>query len=131
MIWTKFTVDTTTEAEDLVSDFLNDMGVEGVMIEDNVPLTEEEIAEMFVDIPLVGEDDGTAKVSCFLPEGFDGGKVDRHSRRDRPDSRGDAARDGALFPARLVADDRHRLWPVSFHRQYRGAAARAGGTAAY
>ena len=71
MIWTKFTVDTTTEAEDLVSDFLNDMGVEGVMIEDNVPLTEEEIAEMFVDIPLVGEDDGTAKVSCFLPEGFD------------------------------------------------------------
>ncbi len=71
MIWTKFTVDTTVEAEDLISEFLNSLDVEGVMIEDNVPLTEEEIKEMFVDIPLIGEDDGTAKVSCFLPEGYD------------------------------------------------------------
>ena len=31
----------------------------------------------------------------------------------------------------MVADDRHRFWSVSFNRQYRGAAARAGGTAAY
>ena len=71
MIWTKFTIETTVEAEDLLSEFLNESGAEGVMIEDNVPLTEEEISEMFVDIPLVGEDDGTAKVSCFLPEGYD------------------------------------------------------------
>lgn len=69
--------------------------------------------------------------AALFAERSHGGKVDSHSRSHRPDSRGDAARDGALFPARLVADDRHRFWPVSFHRQYRGAAARAGGTAAY
>ena len=46
----------------------------------------------------------------------------------RPDSRGDAAGYGALRRPRLVADDRHRLWPVPLHRQYRSAAARAGGT---
>ncbi len=28
------------------------------------------------------------------------------------------------------SDDRYRVWPVSFNRQYRGAAARAGGAAA-
>lgn len=71
MMWTKLTIDTTVEAEDLISAFLDELGVEGVMIEDNVPLTEEEKAQMFVDIPLVGEDDGTAKVSCFVDDTFD------------------------------------------------------------
>ncbi len=42
----------------------------------------------------------------------------------RPDSRGDAAGYGTLRRPRLVADDRHRLWPVPLHRQYRSAAAR-------
>ncbi len=46
----------------------------------------------------------------FFAERSHGGKVDSHSRSHRPDSRGDAARDGALFPARLVADDRHRFF---------------------
>ena len=43
---------------------------------------------------------------------------------------GDAVGYGALRRPWLVADDRHRLWPVSLHRQYRGAAARPGGTTA-
>lgn len=72
MVWTKMTIDTTTEAVDLLSAFLDEMGVEGIMIEDNVPLTEEEKEAMFVDIPLVaGEDDGTARVSCFIDDSFD------------------------------------------------------------
>ena len=71
MIWTKVSFETTTEAEDLLSDFLNTEGVEGVLIEDNVPLTEEELKEMFVDIPLINEDDGSAVVSCFVPEDYD------------------------------------------------------------
>jgi hypothetical protein len=37
----------------------------------------------------------------------------------------------ALSAVGLVADDRHRIWPVSLYRQYRGAAARVGRTAAY
>ena len=72
MVWTKLTIDTTVEAVDILSAFLDDLGVEGVMIEDNVPLTEEEKQAMFVDIPLIeGEDDGTAKVSCFIDDSFD------------------------------------------------------------
>jgi len=72
MVWTKLTIDTTVEAVDILSAFLDDLGVEGIMIEDNVPLTEEEKQAMFVDIPLIeGEDDGTAKVSCFIDDSFD------------------------------------------------------------
>lgn len=72
MVWTKLTIDTTTEAVDIISAFLDDLGVEGIMIEDNVPLTDEDKKAMFVDIPLIeGEDDGTAKVSCFIDNSFD------------------------------------------------------------
>ena len=71
MMWTKLTIDTTVEAVDLISAFLDEKGVEGVMIEDHVPLTEEDKAAMFVDIPLVdGVDDGTAKVSCYIDDSF-------------------------------------------------------------
>ena len=67
MIWKKLTIETSVEAVDLLSEFLNDNGAEGVLIEDNVPLTEDELKEMFVDVPLMaGDDDGSAKVSCFL-----------------------------------------------------------------
>ena len=36
MMWTKLTIDTTVEAVDLISAFLDEKGVEGVMIEDHV-----------------------------------------------------------------------------------------------
>ncbi|MCR5228168.1 MAG: 50S ribosomal protein L11 methyltransferase [Eubacterium sp.] len=77
MIWTKFSIETTTEVVDLLSDFLSEKGIEGIQIEDNVPLTEDEIKQMFVDIPLtLGEDDGSAKVSCFLNDSFDAAKIE-------------------------------------------------------
>ena len=77
MIWTKFTIDTTTEVVDLLSDFLSERGIEGIMIEDNVPLSEDEIKQMFVDIPLeLGEDDGTARVSCFLDDSYTEDKIE-------------------------------------------------------
>ncbi len=70
MIWKKLTIETTTEAVDLISEFLNEHGAEGVLIEDHVPLSEEELSAMFVDIPLMDvPDDGSALVSCFLPSG--------------------------------------------------------------
>lgn len=76
MIWTKFSIETTTEVVDLLSDFLSEKGIEGIQIEDNVPLSEDEIKQMFVDIPLqLGEDDGSAKVSCFLDDSFDAAKI--------------------------------------------------------
>ncbi len=72
MIWKKLTIDTSVEAVDLISEFLSEHSVEGVMIEDNVPLSEDDLKSMFVDIPLIeGENDGTAKVSCFVDDSFD------------------------------------------------------------
>jgi len=67
MKWIKFTIDTTTEAVDFISDMLGDIGIEGIEISDNVPITEEEKKRMFIDIlPELEEDDGTAKVSFYI-----------------------------------------------------------------
>ncbi len=67
MKWRKFTIQTTCEAVDLVSSMLDDLGIEGIEIEDNVPLTEQETKGMFIDIlPELPPDDGTASVSYYL-----------------------------------------------------------------
>lgn len=67
MKWNKFRLKTTTEAEDIVSSMLADLGVEGVQIEDKVPLTAADKEQMFVDImPEAEEDDGTAYLSFYL-----------------------------------------------------------------
>ena len=59
MRWNKFTLKTLSQAEDMVISALSDAGVEGVEIEDKVPLTEAEKQQMFVDIlPEGPEDDG-------------------------------------------------------------------------
>ena len=50
MKWKKYTIETTTEAIDLVSDMLSELGIQGIEIEDNVPLTENETKGMFIDI---------------------------------------------------------------------------------
>lgn len=69
MKWSKFTLTTTTEAVDLVSSLLDEIGIEGIEIEDHVPLTEAETKGMFIDIlPDLGPDDGVAKVSFYLED---------------------------------------------------------------
>lgn len=67
MKWNRFTIETTTEAEDLVAATLAEAGVQGVEIQDKQPLTQEECREMFVDLAPEGlEDDGVAYVSFYL-----------------------------------------------------------------
>ncbi len=67
MKWKKFTIDTTTEAVDFISEMLSEKGIEGIEIEDSVPLTESETKGMFVDIlPELPPDDGRARVSFYL-----------------------------------------------------------------
>ncbi|MDF2944347.1 MAG: prmA [Herbinix sp.] len=67
MKWTKFTLETTTEAVDFVSDMLNDLGIVGIEVSDNVPITEEEKKRLFIDIlPELKEDDGSANVSFYV-----------------------------------------------------------------
>lgn len=67
MIWRKFTIHTTTEAEDILVSNLMDLGIEGAQIEDRVPLSEEDTKGMFIDIlPDIGVDDGRAEVSFYV-----------------------------------------------------------------
>jgi len=76
MKWKKFTLTTTTEAVDLVSSMFDDIGIEGIEIEDNVPLTEKETKGMFIDIlPELPPDEGIAKVSFYLDDDVDAGEM--------------------------------------------------------
>ncbi|MCI8768850.1 MAG: 50S ribosomal protein L11 methyltransferase [Ruminococcus sp.] len=76
MKWNKFRLKTTTEAEDIVSSMLMDLGIQGVEIEDKVPLTAADKEQMFVDIlPETGADDGVAYLSFYLDEEEDAGAI--------------------------------------------------------
>ena len=69
MKWKKFTLETTTEAVDYLGSMFDDIGIEGMEIEDNVPLTESETKGMFIDIlPELPPDDGSALVSFYLDD---------------------------------------------------------------
>ena len=72
MKWNKFRLKTTTEAEDIVSSMLMDLGVQGIEIEDKIPMTQAEKEQMFVDIlPETGINDGIAYISFYLEEDED------------------------------------------------------------
>ena len=72
MKWNQFRLKTTTEAEDIVSSMLADLGIEGVQIEDKIPLTQSDKEQMFVDIlPDMPEDDGCAYLTFYLDEDVD------------------------------------------------------------
>ena len=74
MKWNQFRLKTTTEAEDIVSSMLADLGIEGVQIEDKIPLTQSDKEQMFVDIlPDMPKDDGCAYLTFYLDE-----EVDKH-----------------------------------------------------
>ena len=49
MKWNSYTIETTTQAEDLIVAMLDELGIAGAMIENHVPLTAEEQGEMFID----------------------------------------------------------------------------------
>lgn len=69
MKWNRFRIKTTTEAEDIVSSMLMDIGIQGVEIEDKIPLTQSDKEQMFVDIlPETEEDDGIAYLSFYMEE---------------------------------------------------------------
>jgi len=71
MKWLKYTIDTTTSATDFICGMLDELGIEGIEIEDNVPLSEEDKLKMFIDIvPELGYDDGTAKIHFYLEDGM-------------------------------------------------------------
>ena len=72
MKWNKFTIQTTTAAEDFLSAMLGELGIEGIEIENNVPLEEADMSKMFIDfMPELPPDDGTSRVSFYLEDGKD------------------------------------------------------------
>lgn len=72
MKWNKFTIKTTTLGEDFLSAMLSDLGIGGIEIEDNVPLTKQDQAEMFIDfLPELPPDEGIGYVSFYLEDGKD------------------------------------------------------------
>lgn len=88
MRWNQFRLTTTAEAEDIVSSMLMDLGIQGVQIEDKVPLTKEDKEQMFVDIlPDIPEDDGKAYLTFYLDEGEDQGTILMKVRKELEEMR--------------------------------------------
>ncbi len=76
MKWDKYTIATTTAAEEVIAAMLAELGIEGVEIENHVPLTEQEAGDMFIDFPPeLPPDDGTSKVSFYLDADQEAGEL--------------------------------------------------------
>ena len=77
MIWKKLTIETSVEAEELLAEFLEELGYPGAEITDNMPLTEEEMKQMYVDVPLIPEGDAEqAFVSVYLDDSVTGEEIE-------------------------------------------------------
>ena len=88
MKWKKYTLNTTTEAEELITSMLYDLGIEGVEVVDKTPLTAMEKEQMFVDIlPDFGEDDGSAILNFYLDEDVDDKEILENIKAELEDMR--------------------------------------------
>lgn len=67
----KYSIKVPSANEDVIIASLCDVGVQGVEINDKVPLSDEELSRMFVDIPKETEDDGEALLHFYLDEDDD------------------------------------------------------------
>ena len=77
MNWTRFTIHTTTEAEDLVCAMLQDLGISGIEIVDSLPVEDGDrqggvFEELQPDLP---QDDGTSRICFYVEEGTDTGEL--------------------------------------------------------
>ena len=88
MKWNRYSIKTTTQAVDLISSALDDIGIEGIEIQDNVQLTQEEAKTMFVDfIPELPPDDGTAVVNFYIDSDEDDGTLVKKAEQEIKDLR--------------------------------------------
>lgn len=66
MIWNVIRIHTTNEATDILGSILFDLGFDGIEVQDNVQLSEEDRKKMFIDfLPEVDENDKTAVITCY------------------------------------------------------------------
>ncbi len=69
MKWTRYRIKTTTEAAELVIAMLVENGIDGVEIEDNVGISEEDRKRMFIDfLPVLPIDEGVSYVSFYVED---------------------------------------------------------------
>ena len=120
MRWNKFTLKTLSEAEDMVISALADAGIEGVEIEDKVPLTESDRRQMFVDIlPEGPEDDGIAYLSFYLEEDADQEAVLGRVREELETLRGFMEiGEGTIVQSQTEEKDWINNWKEYFHQFY-------------
>lgn len=120
MIYNKYTLKTLTEAEDIIISTLYDVGIEGAMVEDKIPLSEDEKAQMFVDIlPEIEEDDGIAYISFFLDAEEDNEEILK-TAMDELNSLKDFMDVGSLEITKSSTEDTDYLnnWKQYFHQFY-------------
>ena len=120
MKWNRFTIKTKTEAEDVVISSLADVGIEGVEIQDKQPLTEEDKAQMFVDIMPEGPaDDGIAYLNFYLEEDADTESILKDVRQalDEVRSYMDIG-EGTIEESQTEDKDWINNWKEFFHQFY-------------
>ena len=120
MKWNKFTLKTLTEVEDIVISTLAEAGVEGVEIEDKVPLTESDKKQMFVDIlPDGPTDDGIAYLSFYLEESEDKEALLQRVREELEDLRRFVdIGEGTIVESQTEDKDWINNWKQYFHQFY-------------
>lgn len=120
MKFNKYTIKTTTEAEDIISSTLMELGIEGVEIEDKIPLSDQEKAAMFVDIlPQTEVDDGIAYLSFYLDADEDNESVLENVRVELEDLRSfmDIG-ECTIIETQLQDTDYINNWKQYFHQFY-------------
>ncbi|MCR5603748.1 MAG: 50S ribosomal protein L11 methyltransferase [Lachnospiraceae bacterium] len=118
MKYNKYTITTTTEAEDVISASLMELGIEGVEIEDKTPLSEQDKAAMFVDIlPQTEEDNGVAYLSFYLDAAEDNKQLLESVREELEDIKSymDAG-DCTITCTELQDTDYLNNWKQYFHQ---------------
>ena len=120
MKWNKFRLKTTTESEDLVSSMLMDLGIQGIEIEDKIPLTQSDKEQMFVDIlPEIAEDDGVAYISFYLEEEEDKDSILASVREELEEMRAYANVGECMIEESQTEDvDWVNNWKQYFHQFY-------------
>ena len=120
MKWSQFRLKTTTEAEDIVSSMLADLGIEGVQIEDKIPLTQQDKEQMFVDIlPDIPEDDGVAYLTFYLDPDLDAGTILAQVREEMEQMRAYVDVGDATIEESETEDvDWVNNWKQYFHQLY-------------
>ena len=120
MKWNKFRLKVATESEDLISSMLMDLGIQGIEIEDKIPLTQSDKEQMFVDIlPEIDVDDGVAYISFYLEEEEDKESILASVRQELEAMRAYAnVGEGTIEESQTEDVDWVNNWKQYFHQFY-------------